>query len=553
MDPQQRLLLELAYEAMEDAGIDAAALAGEKVGVFIGGSSWDYLNLNLGDPATTDAYTMIGITLSPLANRISYAFDLHGPSFTVDTACSSSLVALHQACEAMRLGQIDKALVGGVSMLLAPQSFIGFCAASMLSPNGRCHAFDARANGYVRAEGGGMVLLKPLGAALAAGDPIRAIIRGTGVNSDGRTPGLSLPNKRAQAALLQEIYTRFGLETSDLVYVEAHGTGTPAGDPIEAGALGSVLGANRSAPLTIGSVKTNIGHLEAGSGMAGLLKAMLVAERGVIPPSLHNETPNPNIPFAELNLQLATDTIILPDDGARHLVGVNSFGFGGTNAHTVLQAPEPRMAAPVRRETEDRLPPLLISARSEGALRDLAAAWRDRLTAADAIGCPACTRARCGASSDATSAPSDDPRRQHCRNDRSDRRPSGRQARRRCRQQCGFGRRRLHIFGQWQPVGGHGGRRHGQQCQLPGRDGRSRCGACPVAGLVRYRGACRAGCGSVAQHRCRPAFAVRHSGRSGDGAAHGRGSSPMRAWAIASARLPPPGRAVRSICRAQRA
>jgi phthiocerol/phenolphthiocerol synthesis type-I polyketide synthase C len=383
MDPQQRLLLELAYEAMEDAGVDAAALAGEKVGVFIGGSSWDYLNLNLGDPATTDAYTMIGITLSPLANRISYAFDLHGPSFTVDTACSSSLVALHQACEAMRLGQIDKALVGGVSMLLAPQSFIGFCAASMLSPNGRCHAFDARANGYVRAEGGGMVLLKPLGAALAAGDPIRAIIRGTGVNSDGRTPGLSLPNKRAQAALLQEIYTRFGLETSDLVYVEAHGTGTPAGDPIEAGALGSVLGANRSAPLTIGSVKTNIGHLEAGSGMAGLLKAMLVAERGVIPPSLHNETPNPNIPFAELNLQLATDTIILPDDGARHLVGVNSFGFGGTNAHTVLQAPEPRMVASVPRETEGRLPPLLISARSEGALRDLAAAWRDRLTAAD--------------------------------------------------------------------------------------------------------------------------------------------------------------------------
>lgn len=379
MDPQQRLLLELAYEAIEDGGIDVAALAGQQVGVFVGGSSWDYMNLNAGDPSTSDAYTMIGVTLSPLANRISYAFDLHGPSFTVDTACSSSLVALHQACEAMRAGQIDTALVGGVGMLLSPHSFIGFCQASMLSPNGRCHAFDARADGYVRAEGGGMVVLKPLGAALAAGDPIRAIIRGTGVNSDGRTPGLSLPNKLAQAALLREVYTRFGLDCSDLAYVEAHGTGTPAGDPIEAGALGSVLGANRTVPLPIGSVKTNVGHLEAGSGMAGLLKAMLVAERGIIPASLNSETPNPNIPFDDLNLMLAQNAIVLPDDGRTRLIGVNSFGFGGTNAHTVLEAADPR-PVPTDQNAADRLPPLLISARSEGALRALAAAWRDRLS-----------------------------------------------------------------------------------------------------------------------------------------------------------------------------
>ncbi|WP_404711418.1 SDR family NAD(P)-dependent oxidoreductase [Sphingomonas sp. MMS24-J13] len=377
MDPQQRLLLELAYEAIEDGGIDVATLAGRQVGVFVGGSSWDYMNLNSGDPSTSDAYSMIGVTLSPLANRISYAFDLHGPSFTVDTACSSSLVALHQACEAMRGGQIDTALVGGVGMLLAPQSFIGFCQASMLSPKGRCHAFDARADGYVRAEGGGMVVLKPLGAALEAGDPIRAIIRGTGVNSDGRTPGLSLPNKLAQAALLRDVYTRFGLDCSDLAYVEAHGTGTPAGDPIEAGALGSVLGANRTAPLPIGSVKTNVGHLEAGSGMAGLLKAMLVAERGIIPASLNSETPNPNIPFDDLNLTLAQDAIVLPDDGRTRLVGVNSFGFGGTNAHAVLAAADRRPA--LHERASDRLPPLLISARSEGALRALAAAWRDRL------------------------------------------------------------------------------------------------------------------------------------------------------------------------------
>ena len=379
MDPQQRLLLELAYEAIEDAGFDTNRLAGAPVGVFVGGSSWDYLNLNLGDSSTTDAYSMIGITLCTLANRISYAFDLHGPSFTVDTACSSSLVALHQACEAIRGGQIPMAMVGGVSLLLAPQSYIGFCAASMLSPKGRCHAFDARADGYVRAEGGGLVILKPLGQALADGDPIRAVIRGTGVNSDGRTTGLSLPNRDAQAALLDQVYTRFGLDPVDLAYVEAHGTGTPAGDPIEAGALGDVLGSRRPTPLTIGSVKTNIGHLEAGSGMAGLLKAMLVAERGTIPPSLHCATPNPNIPFDDLNLRLAPEAQPVRKGPNPYLVGINSFGFGGTNAHAVLESVEPQ--PPAVDEGSDRLPPFLLSARSEAALQALAKSWRDRIAA----------------------------------------------------------------------------------------------------------------------------------------------------------------------------
>jgi len=380
MDPQQRLLLELAYEAIEDAGFDANALAGAPVGVFVGGSSWDYLNVNLADPSTTDAYSMIGITLCTLANRISYAFDLHGPSFTVDTACSSSLVALHQACEAIRAGQIPMAMVGGVSLLLAPQSYIGFCAASMLSPKGRCHAFDARADGYVRAEGGGIVILKPLGQALADGDPIRAVIRGTGVNSDGRTTGLSLPNRDAQAALLDQVYSRFGLDPVDLAYVEAHGTGTPAGDPIEAGALGDVLGRRRPHPLTIGSVKTNIGHLEAGSGMAGLIKAMLVAERGTIPPSLHCETPNPTIPFAELNLKLAAKAVAVAKGSNPYLVGVNSFGFGGTNAHAVLESPSP-LPEPAD-EGGETLPPFLLSARSQEALLALASTWRDRIAAA---------------------------------------------------------------------------------------------------------------------------------------------------------------------------
>ena len=391
MDPQQRLLLELAYEAIEDAGFDTNALAGAPVGVFVGGSSWDYLNVNLGDPSTTDAYSMIGITLCTLANRISYAFDLHGPSFTVDTACSSSLVALHQACEAIRAGQIPMAMVGGVSLLLAPQSYIGFCAASMLSPKGRCHAFDARADGYVRAEGGGLVILKPLGQALADGDPIRAVIRGTGVNSDGRTTGLSLPNRDAQAALLEQVYNRFGLDPVDLAYVEAHGTGTPAGDPIEAGALGDILGSRRPTPLTIGSVKTNIGHLEAGSGMAGLIKAMLVAERGTIPPSLHCETPNPNIPFDDLNLQLAPRAIAVKRGPNPYLVGINSFGFGGTNAHAVLESVEPS-AAPLDERRQGPLPPFLLSARSEPALHALAVAWRDRIQAADDSDIPALLR-----------------------------------------------------------------------------------------------------------------------------------------------------------------
>lgn len=392
MDPQQRLALELAHEAIEDAGIDGARLAGEPVGVFVGGSSWDYLNLHVGDPSTTDAYSMTGVTLCSLSNRVSYAFDLRGPSFTVDTACSSSLVALHQACEAIRSGQVPMALVGGVSLLLAPQSFVGFCAASMLSPKGRCHAFDARADGYVRAEGGGFVMLKPLSAALAAGDPIRAVIRGSGVNSDGRTTGFSLPNKAAQLALLEDVYERFGLDPAHLAYVEAHGTGTPAGDPIEAGALGAALGARRAAPLPIGSVKTNIGHLEAASGMAGLLKAMLVAEHGTIPPSLHCATPNPDIPFAALNLALVPAAVTLPaDDAGARLIGINSFGFGGTNAHAVLQPPPPGIHPP-RDAGANMLPPLLLSARSEGALRSLAEAWRGQIAQAAPATLPALLR-----------------------------------------------------------------------------------------------------------------------------------------------------------------
>ncbi len=391
MDPQQRLLLELAHEAMEDGGLDGSRLAGSRVGVYVGGSAWDYTTLNTGDPSVTDAYSMTGSTLCSLANRISYVFDLRGPSFTVDTACSSSLVALHLACEAIRAGQVPAAIVGGVNLLLAPQSFVGFSRAAMLSPRGRCHAFDARADGYVRAEGGGVVLLKPLADALEAGDRVRAVIRGTGVNQDGRTTGFSLPNKAAQAALLREVYARFGLDPNDLIYVEAHGTGTPAGDPIEAGALGEVLGRARAERLPVGSVKTNLGHLEAASGMAGLLKAMLVLERGAVPASLHCATPNPAIPFDALNLSLVPAPLSLGGLAPDAIVSINSFGFGGTNAHAVLGAapapaatPNPNAAAD---DNDEALPPLLLSARSEQALRDLAAFWRGRF--ARGAGAPA--------------------------------------------------------------------------------------------------------------------------------------------------------------------
>src|SRR6478752_6288671 len=257
MDPQQRLLLELVWHATEDAGIPASKLAGNATGVYIGGSSTDYRDLRLGDPASGDSYFMTGGTLSILANRVSYVFDLHGPSLTIDTACSSSLVALHHACEAIRDGRIETAIVGGINLLLSPYPFLGFCRASMLSRRGRCFAFDERADGYVRGEGGGAMILKKLARALADGDRVRAVILGTGTNSDGRTIGLSLPSEAAQTALIRTVYARAGVSPEDLAFFEMHGTGTPAGDPIEAAAVGRALGQGRQDPLPIGSVKTN--------------------------------------------------------------------------------------------------------------------------------------------------------------------------------------------------------------------------------------------------------------------------------------------------------
>ena len=387
MDPQQRVLLELVWHGLEDAGIPAASLAGSATGVYVGASSTDYRDLRLGDPASGDSYFMTGGTLSILANRISHVFDLRGPSLTIDTACSSSLVALHHACEALRDGHIASAIVGGINLLLAPYPYLGFCRAAMLSRRGRCFAFDERADGYVRGEGGGAVILKPLRQALADGDRIRAVILGTGVNSDGRTIGLSLPSEAAQADLIRAVYARAGVSPDDLAFFEMHGTGTPAGDPIEAAAVGHALGQVRREALPIGSVKSNIGHLEPASGMAGLLKAALALQRGVVPPTLHCERPNPEIAFDALNLRLVRSV----EPIAGKYAGVNSFGFGGTNGHAVL-APPP---VPVKGQAEDSclMPPLIVSARTEASLLALARCWHGALAAAPAADVPPMLRA----------------------------------------------------------------------------------------------------------------------------------------------------------------
>jgi len=393
MDPQQRLLLEVASQALEDAGQMRERLAGSSTGVFIGISNNDYGRIQLNDFSRIDAYAGTGNALSIAANRISYVFDFRGPSMALDTACSSSLVAVHEACASLRRGESTLALAGGVNLILSPAITINFSKAGAMAPDGRCKTFDARANGYVRGEGAGIVVLKPLTKAVADGDPIYAVIRGSAVNQDGRSNGLMAPNPRAQEAVLREAYRRAGVAPAEVQYVEAHGTGTLLGDPIEASALGAVLGVNRAPgqPCALGSVKTNIGHLEAAAGIAGLIKTALALKHHEIPPSLNFEEPNPHIPFDDLPLRVQTTLARWPAAEAPALAGVSSFGFGGTNAHVVLQ--EAPQSNPVSRIAEcateqphaeignTRSTYLLpLSARAPEALRDLARAYRDLLT-----------------------------------------------------------------------------------------------------------------------------------------------------------------------------
>lgn len=348
MDPQQRMLLEVSWEALEHAGIPPTSLAGSATGVFVGLSTNDYSRITMAEPATVEPWTATGAAGSIAANRLSYALDLRGPSLAVDTACSSSLVATHHAVRSLREGETGAALVGGVNLLLSPAPTLTFQHGGALAPDGRCKAFDASADGISRGEGCGVVLLKRLTDARRDGDRVLALIRGSATNSDGRSNGLTAPNPTAQRALLERAYTSSGVVPSTVDFVEAHGTGTLLGDPIEAGALGAVLGADRpdDRPLLLGSVKTNVGHTEAAAGIAGLIKVVLAMSHDRIPPGLHFTEPNPHIDFARSRLRVVTEPTGWPRHSGSALAGVSGFGFGGSNAHVVLQEPDQQRPPP---------------------------------------------------------------------------------------------------------------------------------------------------------------------------------------------------------------
>ena len=361
MDPQQRLLLEVAWEALEHAGIPPSSLRRSQTGVFVGASIPEYGYLASADLPAVDAWSNSGAALSIIANRLSYLLDLRGPSLTVDTACSSSLVALHLACQSLRTQDSDLAIVGGVNLLLSPGVFRGFDETGALSPTGACHSFDADADGFVRGEGCGVVVLKRLSDALRDGDRLLAVVRGSAVNQDGRSNGLLAPNPAAQMAVLRSAYANAGVPPQEVDYVETHGTGTLLGDPIEARALGAVLGRGRpqESPLLIGAVKTNLGHLESAAGMVGFLKAVLAVQRARIPKNLHFQTPNPHISFDQTRLKVVAEQQEWPPVERPRRAGVSSFGFGGTNAHVVIeQAPDSK---PVVREIDPAVSTLVVS------------------------------------------------------------------------------------------------------------------------------------------------------------------------------------------------
>ncbi|MFC4561003.1 type I polyketide synthase [Nocardiopsis mangrovi] len=342
MDPQQRLMLELGWEALEDSGTVPAALSGTATGVFVGAMADDYAALiHRRGPAAITRHTATGLHRGAIANRLSYVLGVCGPSVAVDAGQASGLVAVHMACESLRTGESRVALAGAVSLILAAESGIGMAEFGALSPDGRCYTFDARANGYVRGEGGGVVVLKPLDAAVADGDDVLCVIRGSAVNNDGATDGLTVPSAVAQAAVLRRAWRNAAADPADAQYVELHGTGTPVGDPVEAAALGAVLGASRRAqhPLAVGSAKTNIGHLEGAAGIAGLIKAALSIRNRALPPSLNFAAAHPRIDLERLRLRVQTSLDAWPAPDRPLLAGVSAFGMGGTNCHMVLGEP----------------------------------------------------------------------------------------------------------------------------------------------------------------------------------------------------------------------
>ena len=398
MDPQQRLVLEIGWEALENAGHAPASLAGSKTGIYFGICNSDYGRVLLTQPDRFDPYIGTGSAYSIAAGRLSYILGLSGPSIAVDTACSSSLMSLHLACQGLRTGDCDLALAGGSNLILAPEMNIIFSKARMMAPNGRCKTFDAMADGYVRGEGCAMLVLRRLSDALADGDRILAVVRGSATNQDGRSGGLTAPSGPAQEAVIRAALAAAEVSPALIGYVEAHGTGTPLGDPIEVGALGAVFAPGRDAAhkLAIGSVKTNIGHLEAAAGVAGVIKVILGLQRGEIPPHLHFHTGNPHIDWAGLPITVPSEVTPWEPIKGRRLAGVSSFGFSGCNVHVVLEE-APSCAQPVSADVARPRHVLALSARDRGSLAELARHY-DAALACDPAVADVCFTANVGRS-----------------------------------------------------------------------------------------------------------------------------------------------------------
>ncbi|MBN2801589.1 MAG: SDR family NAD(P)-dependent oxidoreductase [Deltaproteobacteria bacterium] len=384
MDPAHRLLLEHTFLAFEDAREDINNLEGSKTGVFVGTSSSEYAGIMQGytERANINSHTNTGSSPAIAANRLSYVFNLTGPSFAVDTACSSSLIAAHLACQSIWQKESTAAIVAGVNLMLKPELHIGFSTAGFLSPDARSKAFDAGANGYVRSEGVGVLFLKPLSMAIKDGNKIYATIIGSAINEDGRTGGIALPNPDAQVAVMKDAYKNAGISPSMITYVEAHGTGTAAGDPLECSSIARVIGADREDEVLIGSVKSNIGHTELASGSAGLIKLALTLKHGMAPPNVHFKTPNPKIDFKGWHLKVPTQLTPISKKNNCIYGAVNSFGFGGSNAHLVLKSYDEIASDKkdnVKGESRLNAVPLVLSARSEGALKALGVKYSELL------------------------------------------------------------------------------------------------------------------------------------------------------------------------------
>lgn len=392
MDPQQRLLLEVVWEAFENSGMILPEYSGKKVGVYVGGFMLDHMitQMSASNRSQINQNTAAGMMMTMLSNRISHTYDFRGPSLSIDTACSSSLVAFHYACQDLWRGQSEMAVVGGSNVMLRPEYPMGMCKGHFLSRDGECKSFDARGDGYGRGEGAGIVLLKPLEDALRDGDPVLATVLATGSNQDGRTPGISMPSRDAQQALIEDVCQSYGIDPASIRYVECHGTGTAIGDPTETKAIGAVYGKARGAnnPVVVGSIKSNIGHLEAAAGVAGIIKATLTLIHRQSTPLANLQESNPEISTGDLNVRLSDDLISLGDEEEDIRVAVNSFGYGGSNAHVILQS------APVKSDSHSNslvsddstaaqppgLPRFLpLSGRSEQAVADLAARYANLL------------------------------------------------------------------------------------------------------------------------------------------------------------------------------